>query len=340
MQAITTTVAVLMYAASWTVHAGTLFEETMDHAWPTAGSAADEHEVAGAVGQRAFELSDRRTLIADSHDDDRTRSPAFVASYSLPMSGRSAVFGSFGMPGEPALGPPVSYMRQISGIDNPETGRASHWLDANNNVSHVFTVGYAWHALKFEGSAFSGKERNDRWRDEKYALRLDSTSTRLSYNPSPNWSFQFSRGMLNGVDQLAPDENVRRATLSATYSRALSNGNWQSTIAWGRNARKDREPTMGYLLESTLRFDSRHAVFGRLEQVGSGELVAEDGAAMNRTFKMNKLTFGYFHESGVRGPVGLDAGVFVSRYIVPSSASPVYAGDPASFMVFVRLKLR
>lgn len=289
----------------------------------------------------ALSESDRRaTFYSVRGSGDRVRMSGIAASYSLPVGNRISLFGYFGLPGEPALGPPVSYMRRLSGVDNPEAGRTSHWLDSSGNGPRVFTVGYAWNALKLEGSAFSGRTQEERTQAGRNVLKLDSTSTRLSYNPSPNWSFQFSRGTLSGLDQLAPDEEVRRVTVSATYNRVLANGNWQSTFAWGRNARKSREPSMGYLLESTLRFSDRHAVFGRLEQVGSGELVAGGGAAMSRTFKLNRVTFGYFHENGVRGPVKVDTGIFVNRYVVPSSAAPVYANDPASFMLFVRLNLR
>ncbi len=322
MKAITIAVAVASCVASFRIYAGPAMAKTSDQAESAIYS----------------EWNWRAPLMAGS-EGNRVREQGFSASYGLAMNSRSSWFGYVGGAGEPTLGPPVSYMRRLSGVDNPDSGRASHWLDASGQVSRVFTVGYAWHTLKLEGSAFSGQGRDNGLPFDKYGLRLDSTSTRLSYNPSPNWSFQFSRGTLSNLDQLTPDEDIRRATLSATYNRTLDNGNWESTIAWGRNARKSREPTMGYLLESTLRFNSQHAVFGRLEQVASGELVAESGAAMNRTFKMNKLTFGYFHESGV-GAVKLDTGAFVSRYIVPPSASPVYGSEPAAFMVFVRLRLQ
>lgn len=323
MKAITTAVAVASCVASCPIYAAPAIEKASDQAESVI-----------------YSTWNWRAPLMIAREGNRVREQGFSASYSLAMSSRSSLFGYVGMPGEPALGPPVSYMRRLSGVDNPESGRASHWLDASGQASRVFTVGYAWHTLKLEGSAFSGQVRDDGSPSDKYALRLDSTSTRLSYNPSPNWSFQFSRGTLSNLDQLAPDEEVRRATLSATYNRALNNGNWQSTIAWGRNARKSREPAMGYLIESTLRFNGPHAVFGRLEQVASGELVAESGAAMNRTFKMNKLTFGYFHEGGGRGAVKVDTGAFVSRYVVPPSASPVYGSEPAAFMVFVRLRLQ
>lgn len=285
-------------------------------------------------------LSGRDPALLGSGAAATARLQEVAAWYSLPVNGHSSVFGYIGLPGEPALGPPVSYMRRLSGIDGPNSGGASHWLDSSGIGSTVFTAGYAWRALKLEGSAFSGKGQDDRNPPEVDKLKLDSTSTRLSYNPSPNWSFQFSRGAVSGLDQLEPNEEIRRVTISATYNRALSNGNWQSTLAWGRNARTSSEPTMGYLLESTLHVGGAHAVFGRLEQVGGGEQAPENGTARSQTFKRNRLTFGYFHEIGAHGPVRLDAGAFVSRYFVPPSASAAYGSDTTSFMLFVRLNMR
>lgn len=300
-------------------------------AWPVcAGQAVDE----------AMQRASLAPALPGSGSVDAGRLPGEAASYSLPLNGHSSVFGYIGLPGEPALGPSVSYLYRLSGIDDPDLMRASYWLNSNGSGSTVFTAGYAWRAFKLEGAAFSGKAHGDRNPPETDKLRLDSTSTRLSYSPSPDWSFQFSRGNVSGLDQLEPNEEIRRVTISATYNRALSNGNWQSTLAWGRNARKSSEPTMGYLLESTLRVGGTHAVFGCLEQVGGGTQEPENGTARSQAFKRNRLTLGYFHEIGAHGPVRLDAGAFVSRYFVPPSPATTYGSGTTSFMLFVRLNMQ
>ena len=256
-----------------------------------------------------------------------------IVSYTFPL-GRSGAFAN--------LGAPDPYMHLPYGFVVPQGGPAGHWMEPDASASRVFTVGYAWRALKLEGAAYSGSgaARDERQPRAADAFGLDSTSTRLSYTPSPNWSFRFSRGTLSGLDQLAPQEDVRRVTVSATYKQRLADGEWHSTFAWGRSARKSSEPTMGYLLESALRFSGTHTVFGRLEQVGSGQLVSESGAAQNRTFKLNRFTVGYFHQVGMQGPVTLEAGAYVSRYAVPSPAASVYGEAPGSFTLFMRLNLR
>lgn len=270
----------------------------------------------------------------------RLPAPSY-SSYSFPVSKNSAVFGYFGASGEPALGAPVSTMQRLSGIDSAGQEDVSYWLGSTRSGPAVFAVGYAWRDLKLEGSAFSGREHEWQKRTPNDTLlRLDSSSARLSYNPSPDWSFQFSsRGSLSGLDQLEPGEDIRRTTISATYDHEFSDGNWQTTLAWGRNVRKSREPIMGYLLESTLRLGGVHAIFGRLEQVGSDELMGENESTQRPVFKLNKFTVGYFHNVNTLGPLRFDAGIFASRHLLPSDA-PSYGNDPTSYVLFIRFKLQ
>jgi len=266
-------------------------------------------------------------------------SSEFTASYQRsPNSG--VIFGYMGLPGEPALGPPVSNMRRYAGIDNPEAAFASHWLDSSYRIASVLTLGYTWRDVRVEGSAFSAKDVDGHRVPRNEAPKLDSRAARLSFNPSPEWSIQFSRGALSGLDQMIAAGDVRRTTLSATYQRLFDDGNWQTTLAWGRNSRKFRESTMGYLLESTLRFGGTHIVFGRFEQIGSDELLRENESLQRQAFKMGKVTLGYFRDLPANGPLKLDVGVLASRHLVPSQVAPSYGRDPTTVMLFVRLNLR
>jgi hypothetical protein len=261
-----------------------------------------------------------------------------AATYSLPLSPGSSVFGYMGLPGEPAYGPPASYMQRFSSMENPDTPFASNWLESSNANSNVVTVGYVWRNVKVEGSAFSRREGEQKRHKPEWYKR-DSYSKRLSFNPTPNWALQVSRGHLSTLDQLEPDRYIRRTTISATYNRVFSDVNWQTTLAWGRSSRTQRESTNGYLIESTLKLRNLHAFFGRLEQVGSDDLLREDQSVNRREFKMNKVTLGYVYDVRPRGPVKYDVGALVSRHLVPSGMTPAYGEDPTSYMMFVRLRL-
>jgi hypothetical protein len=259
-------------------------------------------------------------------------------SYSLPLSRRSALFGSVGVSGEAALGPPPSYLRRFADTDNPQAPLLNDW-DSHGVTSQVFTLGYRWRNVQLEGSAFSARPQEEK-RVAGESLKFASRSGRLSFTPARNLSFQFSRGAISNLDQLEPNGEVRRTTLSATYKRSFKEAEWQTTLAWGRNARKYRESTYGYLLESSVRVSNAHAFFGRVEQVGSDDILRENASITGQMFKMNKLSLGYVYDMRATRHLGLDVGAMVSRHYVPSAMAPTYGNDPVSYMMFVRLKIK
>src|SRR5205807_2579197 len=188
------------------------------------------------------EAANGEPLIDRQHPHDLFMELA--ASYSRPLGERSSVFLYAGLPGEPALGPPA-FMHRRSGEDNPEAPITHHWLDSTHVTFGVVTLGYVHGAFKIEGSAFHGREP-DQARYNIETGRLDSASMRLSWNPSANWALQVSRGRIHSPEQLEPGVDVVRTTASVAYNRPLAAGNWQTTLAWGRNAKSDRAATNAY----------------------------------------------------------------------------------------------
>jgi hypothetical protein len=280
------------------------------------------------LAQVAERRNSRRQPVADS-----------AASYSVPLSRRSALFGSIGLPGEPALGPPPSYIRRFADIDNSQAPLPLDSLDFQGGGSQVFTLGYRWRSIKLEGSAFSAPLQ-DETRMKTESLKMASRSGRLSVSPAPNLSFQLSRGTISSLDQLEPNGEVRRTTISATYKRAFKEVDWQTTLAWGRNARKDRESNYGYLLESSLRLANAHALFGRVEQVGSDDMIRENDSFSRQMFKVNKLTVGYVYDLRPSRHMGMDVGALMSRHYVPGNMTAIYGDNPVSYMMFVRFRLK
>jgi hypothetical protein len=63
-----------------------------------------------------------------------------AGTYSQMLSGSDSLFIYAGDPGEPALGP-SAYMHRASGLDNPETPIAHHWLDSTHISFGVVTAG-------------------------------------------------------------------------------------------------------------------------------------------------------------------------------------------------------
>jgi hypothetical protein len=300
-----------------------------------------ESELASKAGTRQGGLE--LVMMADPASNTRfsldpvTPTIGLRASYDWPSWAGGTLSGFVGAGADPAFGPPASAMRQIAGTDNADIRRNRHATHAAE-TSSIFTLGYAWRSFTLEGSTFASQEREDRRVLDRQSFKLDSASTRLSYSPAPEWTFQFSRGSLGGLDALDPYLEVRRTTLSATYRKDFRNAQWQTTFAWGRTQRRQAEPTMGYLAESTLRFAKSDAFFGRLEQARSDELTRQNDAMRRELFTAKKITVGYYRELPPQGSTRIDVGAFASRYAVPSYAVASYGNAPTSFMVFMRAR--
>ena len=288
------------------------------------------------------ETADGRTPLTDrQHPHDLAMELAGV--YSHPLAGALNGFVYVGWPGEPALGP-ATYMHRFSGVANPEAPIGHHWLDSTHITFGVVTAGVVYGGVKLEGSSFTGREPNAHRYDWDHP-RFDSWSARATWNPSPDWSLQVSRGHLTSPEQLEPDVDQDRTTASATYDRPLAwrgrQGRWQTTAAWGRNGRKPDDTTDAFLLDSAISL-GRHTLFGRLERVDKDELFADDPASPlnGRAFTVAKASFGYVLTTPLPGRLDLDVGGLVSRYALPRALQPSYGGEPTSFMLFTRVMLR
>ena len=95
----------------------------------------------------------------------------------------------------------------------------------------------------------------------------------------------------------------------------------------------------GFLLESAVTLDDRHTFLGRIERVAENELFDDTSPLHGRVFDVNKLSLGYVYDIPVAEHLKFGLGGIGSVYALPSSVADAYGGTPASFMVFVRLKL-
>ena len=258
------------------------------------------------------------------------------ATYSHPLTDDSSVFGYFGLPGEPALGP-TAFMHRFSGMDNPEAPITHHWLDSTHVSFGVATLGYIWRGLKFEGSTFRGREP-DRYRWDIEKPWFDSYSARLSWNPTRDWSLQTSYGRIVSPEQLTPDVDQGRLTASAGYNWRWRGGPAQTTIAWGRNRNKPGHTLDGFLLETAIHVRKVHTIFGRVERVDKDELF-DSGPQAGSVFTVNRLSLGYIYDFArwrhSQWGVGAVGGVSPA----PAALRQAYGRTPSSLMLFARVKL-
>jgi hypothetical protein len=291
------------------------------------------------VGRRGYplllqtgETADGHTPLIDrQHPHDLFMELALV--YSHTVGDHATVFGYFGLPGEPALGP-STFMHRFSGMELPEAPISHHWLDSTHITFGVATAGLTWDRLKIEGSVFNGREPDsNRWDIE--APRFDSASGRVAFNPSPSWSLQVSFGHLKGPEELEPGVDVNRTTASATYDRPRGGGSHgQTTLAWGRNAKSPGGTTNAFLLESTLR-TGPHTLLGRGEIAQKDELFAS-GPHAHDVFDVGKVSLGYIFDFVRTGHLALGAGGLGRLHFVPATIESRLRKPHPTFLHAVR----
>lgn len=287
------------------------------------------------------ETADGRTPLVDrQHPHDLFMELA--GTYSQDLGPDSSVFVYLGLPGEPALGPPA-FLHRFSGMENPEAPLGHHWLDSTHITFGVATLGWVQGGFKLEGSAFKGREP-DEHRTDIEDPKLDSWSVRASWQPTPDWSLQVSRGHLNSPEQLEPEIDKDRTTASAIYNRPLGDGNWQTTFAWGRNANDPGETTDTFLLESAAALTPRHTVFGRVERQENDELFGhgeEEGGEDHHAevFDVGKISLGYVYDALLGDAWKAGVGSLVSLALIPSELEHEYGETPVSWMVFLRTRM-
>jgi len=258
-----------------------------------------------------------------------------AGTYSVPLGSDPAdgsVFVYLGLPGEPALGPPA-FMHRFSGLENPEAPLSHHWLDSTHIAFGVATLGWVRGPLKLEGSVFTGREP-DQNRTNIESPKMDSWSARVSFNPAPNWALQASYGRLHSPEQLEPQVDTDRATLSAIYNRPLTDGNWQTTFAWGRNMRIPGRTTDAWLVESAASH-GRHTLFGRAERLQNDELFGHAG----EVFTVGKVSLGYIYDLLVTDTLKTGVGLVGSVAAIPGAIKNDYGDRPLSWMGFLRVRI-
>jgi hypothetical protein len=272
-----------------------------------------------------------------------------AALYTLPISEKVSWLLYGGPSAEPALGP-VTFMHRQSASEDPAAPLGHHLQDSTHTSFGVVTTGFIFDLsklnlsklgfFKIEGSAFNGHEPNEeRWSIQLAAL--DSWSSRVTVAPTRNWTAQYSVGHLLHPEALDPNNELRQSA-SVEYNRALSggklrNGNWATSLIWGRKHKQlDNTTQNSYLLESTLNFLERNYAYTRLELVDKDELFPE--APTHPAYRIGAYTFGGVRDLLHNGHWQVGFGGDVTFYSKPAVLNPIYGNDPVSFHLFVRIR--
>jgi hypothetical protein len=246
----------------------------------------------------------------------------------------------YGAPaGEPALGP-VTFMHRLSASELPAAPLGHHLQDSTHISFGVVTTGISVGKVKVEGSVFNGREPNEqRWNFD--FAPMDSFSGRVSFAPSKNWAMQYSYGHLRKPEALE-NGNTNRQTASINYNREIADGNWATTVVWGRNFKSEHGTVQNsYLLESTVNFKRLNYAYTRLELVDRDELFPEGGSPLggaHDAFRIGAYTFGGVRDVAQNEHIQVGIGADLTFYSKPSVLDPIYGEHPVSARVFVRVR--
>lgn len=276
------------------------------------------------------ELWEGKPLVDRQHPHDLVS--GLSVSYSHRLSEQADVFAYFGYPGEPALGP-VAFMHRGSAWGSPDATLGHHWQDATHIVFGVATLGFRVGMFKLEGSSFTGREPDaNRYDFDK--PRFDSYSYRLSMNPSPRWTLQFSQGFLLSPEAHHPDEDVVRTTASASHSLPLGMQHFLlSSVLFGMNKIDgNKEPSIGF--ETALLLD-RWSFFARYEflQKSAEELALNESLL---SYDIHALKPGMAYRFASVGWLDMRLGAQATFHFMDDSLQNYYGERPMSAEVFLR----
>jgi hypothetical protein len=251
-----------------------------------------------------------------------------AVSYSHPLSQDWTGFIYGGPVGEPAVGN-VMYLHRTSGLEIPVAPISHDWFDGSHISFGVATLGLVYQdKWKLEGSVFNSAEPGA----NLYGvgpLALNSASSRLSYNPTRDWSFSTSYAYLKS------DVNAHRLTFSAAYSHELPHGdNFSATAYFGQNIVQGSAKSNALLAEATY-YRAQEAFFIRAERVDKDE--NELLRVPTGNYTINKLVFGDVHNFYSKDQIDYGLGAYAGVYSFPRSLNASYGTNPITFGVFLRI---
>jgi hypothetical protein len=258
--------------------------------------------------------------------------------YRHPLGEKARMWFYAAPVGDPALGP-VAFPHRVSAAELPQAPLGHHLEDSTHISDEVVTAGASRGMFGLEASGFHGAEPNEnRWNIDRGAI--DSYSARFLVTPSARWSGQFSAGRLTHPEALEPGDQVRM-TASATYVRPYSQGEWASSLIWGRVHKTATGANLnGYLAESVARFRGFNYVTGRIELDDKDELFGAGSPLDGRTFRIGAYTLGYTRDFNFLPRIATGLGANFTTYSMPDPVHQSYGQHPVAVLVFLRFRLR
>jgi len=266
-----------------------------------------------------------------------------AALYDLKLDERTLLSFYAAPVGDPAIGP-TAYPHRASALENPMAPLGHHQEDSTHVADDVVTAGLTHRIVRVEASGFVGREPGEnRW--TIHQGNIDSWSMRLTLQPGNNWSGQYSYARITSPEALFPTENQERITASIMYNRPLHDGNWASTVLWGRTrSLQDSAIFNSYLLESTVRFHKRNYAWTRIENAERSNELFLGEKPFPPDFqelpigRVQAYTLGFDRDFDLLPRTASALGAQFTTYGVPEALKPIYGSHPVGVAVFVRFR--
>jgi len=256
------------------------------------------------------------------------------ASYSRSLGAGQSVFVYAGLPGEPAFGPPA-FMHRPAAEPNPEAPITHHWLDSTHISYGVLTAGYVNGGVKIEASRFRGRE-SDQDRHDIETGELDSTAVRLSWNPTDNLALQASWADVTSPEQLEPDVDVVKWSASALWTQTFDDKTLSLSAAFARKDNSEGVILDAWLGEAALQLDPDWTLFSRIEAIETDELgLIHHGPIED----VARATIGLSRDFRLSDSLVMAIGASATQNRVSDALSPLYNGNPAGALAFVRFSI-
>lgn len=256
------------------------------------------------------------------------------ARIDVPVGGGIDAFVYGGPVAEPALGP-SAFMHRKSAQYLPLAPITHHWFDSTHITFGVVTAGFNSRTWQFEGSAFRGREPDQkRWDIETPAL--DSWSIRATWNPSRYWSAQASYGRLKSPEALEPGIDEARTTATVQYAR----GGFSALAGFAIKNRLPGRSLSAFIGEANWDLSAHHSLFGRIENVANDELFPNALDPLHdRPFRVTRAEAGYAYRIKLPGRFGLALGGSGFVTAKPGALDAAYGKSPGGWTAFAKLSL-
>jgi hypothetical protein len=275
---------------------------------------------------------DNKLLIDRQHPMDLFTELALGINYDI---GRDTTFFLyFGLPGEPATGPPI-FLQRPSAMNLPDAPVSYRWQDQTHISFGVATAGIIMKNYKLDASIFNGRQPNEN-RFDIDTPQFDSRSIRLSMNPSDNLALQVSYAFLKSPDPMETDVNYHRTVASVLYNLPLPNKkNLSASLVWGINLPDVNDQQHSILLEANYQ-TKNSSLFSRLEFVQKPTQNLSPYQYVDSLFLVNAFTIGGTRNLLSSNSLNISAGALATFYLVDKELHPIYGEWPVSLEFFLR----